>query len=94
MNPRSGCVNPPTGANFYPFFRMRGGEEGCTWQLGGANIPGTKNTFGGSSTAEFGPLLQLAYPAATPPGSVTVRYNNFRQILLTNPCPSSEEIDD
>ena len=94
MNPGSGCVNPPTGANFYPFFSTRGEEEGCTWQLGGANIPGTKNTFGGSSTAEFGPLLQLAYPAATPPGSVTVRYNNFRQILSTNPCPSSEEIDD
>jgi hypothetical protein len=94
MNPGSGCVNPPTGANFYPFFSTRGEEEECTWQLGGANIPGTKNTFGGSSTAEFGPLLQLAYPAATPPGSVTVRYNNFRQILSTNPCPSSGEIDD
>jgi hypothetical protein len=93
-SPGSGCVNPPTGANFYPFFSTRGGEEGCTWQLGGANIPGTKNTFGGSSTAEFGPLLQLAYPAATPPGSVTVRYNNFRRIFSTNPCPSSGEIVD
>jgi len=93
MNPRSGCVNPPTGANFYPFFSTRGGEEGCTGQLGGANIPGTKNTFGGSSTAEFGLLLQLAYPA-TPPGSVTVRYNNFRRIFSTNPCPSSGEIED
>jgi hypothetical protein len=49
----------------------------------GANIPSTKNTFGGSSTAEFGPLLQLAYPAATPPGNVTEHYNNFRRILLT-----------
>jgi len=90
-SPGSGCVNPPTGANFYPFYSTRGGDE-CTWQLGGANIPGTNNTFGGSSTSEFGALLELAYPAATPPGSVTVRFNNFRQVLSDNPCPSSATI--
>jgi hypothetical protein len=88
-SPGSGCVNPPTGANFYPFYTTTGGRSKCTWQLGGANIPGTNKSFGGSSTAEFGPLLQLAYPAATPPGSVSVRYNNFRQVLSNNPCPSS-----
>ncbi len=90
-SPGSGCVNPPAGANFYPFFSTRGGKEECTWQLGGAYIPGTKNTFGGSSTAEFGPLLELAYPVATPPGSVSTRYNNFRQVLSSNPCPSSSK---
>jgi hypothetical protein len=90
-HPGSGCVNPPAGANFYPFFSTRGGKDECTWQLGGANIPGTQNTFGGNSTAEFGPLLQLAYPTNTPPGSVTVRYNNFRQVL-SNACPSSGTI--
>jgi len=83
-SPGSGCVNPPKGANFYPFYTTTGGEAACTWQLGGANIPGTDNIFGGSSAAEFGPLLESAYPAAT--GSVTLRFNNFRQVLLNNPC--------
>ena len=92
-NPGQGCVNPPAGANFYPFFSTRGGKDECTWQEGGAFIPGTKNTFGGSSAAEFGPLLELAYPVATPPGSVSTRYNNFRQVLSYNPCPSSGKID-
>jgi hypothetical protein len=90
-HPGSGCVNPPAGANFYPFYSTRD-VGNCTWQLGGANIAGTTNTFGGSSTSEFGPLLELAYPAATPPGSVSVRFNNFRQVLSQNPCPSSGNI--
>ncbi|HKW66432.1 MAG TPA: hypothetical protein VJP04_04035 [Terriglobales bacterium] len=90
-NPGSGCVNPPSGANFYPFFTTGGGSN-CTWQEGGANIPGTKKSFGGSSTAEFGSLLTLAYPAATPPGSVSIRYNDFRQVLSSNPCPASGSI--
>jgi hypothetical protein len=87
-NPGSGCVNPPAGANFYPFYSTTGGTSACTWQLGGANIPNTDNTFGGSSTTEFGSLLELAYPAATPSGSVSLRFNNFRKVLATNPCPS------
>jgi hypothetical protein len=91
-HPGAGCVNPPAGANFYPIYTTTGGGTECTWQLGGANIPGTDNTFGGTSTAEYGPLLQLSYPAATPPGSVTVRFNNFRQVLSDNPCPSSGTI--
>ena len=80
------CVNPPVGASFYPFFSTRQAEASCLWQLGGAFIPGTINTFGGSSTAEYGPLLQLAYPGAgfTP----FYRYNNFRQVLDYNPCPA------
>ncbi len=78
------CVNPPVGANFYPIFSTRGAhEDGCLWQLGGSNIPGTTNTFGGNSTAEYGPLLQLTYPGPTGP---IQRYNNFRQILPNNPC--------
>jgi hypothetical protein len=86
--PGEGCVNPPKGANFYPFYSTGGSDSACFWQLGGANIPGTVNTFGGSSTAEFGGRLDSAYPAATPPGSVTVRFNNFRQVLSSNPCPN------
>lgn len=79
------CVNPPPGSNFYPFFSTRtDASVGCFWQLGGANIPGTTNTFGGSSSAEFGPLLFLDYPVA---GLVpSHRTNDFRQVLGTNPC--------
>ena len=83
----AGCVNPPNGASFYPFFSTRNTDEteSCMWQLGGAHIPGTSNTFGGTSTAEFGPLLSSLYQAfgAQAP---SFRYNNFRQILNTNPC--------
>jgi len=80
-----GCVNPPPGSNFYPFFSTRNNSSvGCFWQLGGAHIPGTTNTFGGSSAAEFGPLLFLDYPG---PGFTPIhRTNDFRQVLSNNPC--------
>ncbi len=81
----TGCVDPPVGSNFYPFFSTVGASHGCMWQLGGANLPGTSNTFGGSAAAEYGPLLQLFYPTI---GGVVYRYNDFRQILSSNPCQS------
>jgi hypothetical protein len=82
----AGCSNPPPGSNSYPFFSTRGDASvGCLWQLGGANIPGTTNTFGGNSSAEFGPLLFLDYPGA---GFTPIhRTNDFRQVLSGNPCP-------
>jgi hypothetical protein len=85
-NPGRGCVNPPVGAKFYPIYTTRGGSRACTWQLGGVNIPGTNNTFGGNSKAEYGPLLQLAYPEAN--RRPTLRYQDFRRLLSNNPCPS------
>jgi hypothetical protein len=79
------CVNPPNGAAFYPFFSTGTHNGGCTWQEGGKFIPGTTNTFGGSSTTEFGPLLQTVYPNA---GFTTVlRFNNFNSGDMANPCP-------
>jgi len=86
----TGCVNPPVGAKFYPFFTTTGGEgeENCWWQLGGAHIPGTYNTFGGSSTTEFGPLLQLLYPVV---GGPNFRFNDFRNVLDSNPCQAHQE---
>ena len=82
----AGCVNPPPGALFYPIFTTAKMEASCVWQEGGAYIPGTTNTFGGSSTTEYGGLLQLVYPTI---GYTTVsRYNNFRQVLNYNPCPA------
>ena len=90
-NPGAGCVNPPVGASFYPLFTTAPMEdsESCVWQLGGAHIPGTTNTFGGSSTTEFGQLLPLAYPG--PGGVPTFRYGDFRRVLENNPCPVREE---
>ena len=79
----AGCVNPPNGASFYPLFSTAGSSPGCVWHLGGPYIPGTRNAFGGSSTAEFGPLLSLAYPSTT---GVVYRYNDFRNVLGSNPC--------
>jgi hypothetical protein len=79
------CVNPLPGANFYPLFSTRNDDSvGCFWQEGGAYIPGTKNTFGGTSTAEFGPLLFLTYPGA--PFTPIHRTNDFRKVLSNNPC--------
>ncbi len=79
------CVNPPPGAAFYPFFTTTNRDGGCQWQEGGANIPGTTNTFGGSSSAEFGQLLFTTYASGSSAGFVQ-RYNNFRQVLNINPC--------
>jgi hypothetical protein len=80
------CVNPPSGAQFYPFYSTTVVNGTCTWQEGGPFIPGTTNDFGGSSTTEYGPLLQTVYPAA---GFTTVlRYNNFNSGDVANPCPA------
>ena len=81
----AGCVNPPNGANFYPWYTTANVGGNCVWQLGGGNIPGTTNTFGGSSTTGFGPLLFFTYPG--PAGPIT-RTNNFRNVLGSNPCPA------
>jgi hypothetical protein len=80
------CTNPPPGAQFYPIYTTGKQGHDCVWRIGGTNLPGTTNTFGGNSTTEFGPLLQSVYPGAgfTP----VFRYNNFRRIMSSNPCPS------
>jgi hypothetical protein len=83
-NPGAGCVNPPVGTTFYPFFTTGVSGGHCIWQEGGDFIPGTTNDFGGSSATEFGGLLASPYPAAG--NTVTLRYNNFRNILFSNPC--------
>jgi hypothetical protein len=87
-----GCTNPPPGAQFYPIYStgtstMNPSHNGhCVWQLGGPDIPGTTDTFGGNSTAEYGPLLFSFYPGPNP--ATRLRTNNFRQVLSSNPCPA------
>jgi len=85
----SGCVNPPSGAQFYPLYSTRGGRgPACAWQEGGTHIPGTTNTFGGSSTTEYGPELATYYPGDPlfPEGFFVL---NFRNVVSSNPCAST-----
>jgi hypothetical protein len=79
------CVNPPPGAAFYPIYSTQKIKGECFWQLGGANLPGTLDTFGGNSTAEFGSLLLSVYPDRG--FKPRFLYNNFRRVLSANPCP-------
>ena len=90
-SPGTGCVNPPVGASFYPFYSTTSVGGQCQWQLGGPFIPGTTDNFGGTSAAEFGPLLTLAYPqfpSKTTTLGPSFRFNNFRNVLDSNPCPA------
>ena len=84
-NPGLGCVNPPPGSNFYPFYSTTSVNGSCWWQEGGPYIPGTTNKFGGSAHAEYGPLRAISYPTS-PFGTVTLRYNDFRSSRRTNSC--------
>jgi hypothetical protein len=84
-HPGRGCVNPPPGADFYPFFSTTTSDGSCVWQEGGKYLPAT-NRFGGEK-AEFGSLLRTNY--ASTGWTVSTRYNNFRRILDHNPCPRS-----
>jgi hypothetical protein len=100
VNKCTGCVNPPIGANFYPIYSTPGGEErdgetrdddkNCVWQLGGPFIRGTKNTFGGTSTAEYGSLLQLFFAGV---GGPQVAFQDFRQVLSNNPCRAELDLE-
>ncbi|HEV7206947.1 MAG TPA: hypothetical protein VGN18_20265 [Jatrophihabitans sp.] len=86
-NTGANCVNPPSGAAFYPFFSTRTVGDVCTWQEGGRYIPGTTHLFGGNSAAEFGPLLSTVYPVAGP--TTVTRFNNFNSGDRRNPCQQS-----
>ncbi len=80
------CVNPPLGAQFYPFFSTAAQHGHCVWQEGGKFLPNTTNDFGGSSTAEFGPLLRTVFPATGFKPEVLI--DNFNSGDMANPCPA------
>ena len=86
-----GCTNPPPNANFYPFYSIQGGEGDCRWNLGGPFIPGTVNSFGGSSVTEYGALFALTFPEPTGPTGII---ENYRRILPFNPCHSESDDED
>ena len=48
------CFNPPRGAKFYPIYTLTHSGGRCWLQQGGPLIPGTSNTFGGTSATEYG----------------------------------------
>lgn len=83
----AGCVNPPQGALFYPIYTTTSVSGQCWWQLGGPQIPGTTNNFGGSSATEYSTLLGSVYQSGTVsrPGSV-IAFENYHQVLPNNPC--------
>jgi hypothetical protein len=88
----AGCVNPPTTddgspAPFYPYFSTVSNGPGgaCSWGIG-ATLPNTISNFGGNSTAEFGSLHATNYYVFGGHGATAPRFNNFQQVLATNPC--------
>jgi hypothetical protein len=84
-SPGSGCVNPPPGSSFYPFFSTGTSGGNCVWQEGGNFIPGTTNNFGGNSAAEYGNLQNQLYPRTGP--GVQGIFETFHNTLSSNPCP-------
>jgi hypothetical protein len=81
------CVNPPPGARFYPLYTLAKQNGRCWLQQGGAHIPGTTNTFGGSSRTEYGQkVLFVTYADA---GFKPIRLaEDFHRSLGHNPCTS------
>ena len=80
------CVNPPHGAQFYPFFSTTTRNGSCSWQEGGRFLPNTTNDLGGSSTTEFGPPLKTLFPGTGFKPMVAI--NNFNSGDMANPCPA------
>lgn len=71
-------------ANFYPFYSSHQGFGLCTWLLGN-DIPGmTTNDFGKNN--QYGSLLSLTYLAFGGGGTTINRFNDFRQVMSSNPC--------
>jgi hypothetical protein len=83
-SPGSGCVNPPPGTSFYPFFSTGTSGGQCVWQEGGNFIPGTVNNFGGNSATEYGNLQDQLYPRTGP--GVQGIFETFHNTLSSNPC--------
>jgi hypothetical protein len=87
------CVDPPmtddgAPAAFYPYFSTvstPNGTASCSYGIG-STLPNTIDNFGGSSSAEFGPLLHTTYWTFGGHGATNQRYNNFNSGSFANPC--------
>ncbi len=76
-----GSGNEP--AAFYPFFSISNGSQGCVWRIGN-HQPASANDF--HQNQEYGTLLNITYTNVG--GGPTTRYNDFRQVFPSNPCPA------
>jgi hypothetical protein len=86
----AGCTNPPVGPNgptFYPIFSTAGASA-CVWKEGGPAVAGVTNNFGGTSTAEYGPLLALNFVSSVSPTGIVTAFEDYHQTLPSNPCPA------
>jgi hypothetical protein len=77
------CTVVPYKAHFYPMYSTAMSGSSCVWQEGASHFPNAIDTFGGTPKKEYSPLLQLFYPTV---GGVVYRYNDFRNVVPTNPC--------
>jgi len=76
------CTNPPSAAQFYPIYsNAHAGIVSCVWHFGDTMIPNTTNLFGGSAATEYGSLLDTFF------AGLGFRFENYRNVLTTNPCP-------
>jgi hypothetical protein len=99
----AGCTDPPAGTQFYPIYsttRSHGDDDeggACSWQLGGPNIPGTENNFGGTATTEYGAALPVFFAtpidATHPKGGSIAIIADFRRIIPHNPCGRHDDDD-
>jgi hypothetical protein len=56
-------------------------NDSCVWPGGEAHIPGTTNTFGGSSTTEYRAQNFIPYPLAPSRGSVIFVGDDFHKTI-------------
>ncbi len=85
----TGCTLIPTTddgspATFYPFYSITNVNGICVWRFGN-HIPGSTNDF--KQNQQYGTLLSLSYTAEG--GGFVTAYEDFRQVLSSNPCPAA-----
>ena len=85
-----GCTLIPTTddgqpASFYPFFSTVGAGGACLWTLG-TDMPSTTNDFG--KNAGWGTIFSSTYLIFGGHGATRQLFENFRNVMPTNPCPA------
>jgi hypothetical protein len=88
-----GCTHIPltdsgAPAAFYPFYTSSTNQDGdCMWSIGNDGIPNMISDFGGNQ--QYGSLLSQNYTIRG--GGTVARYNDFENILPSNPCPQGSQ---
>ena len=82
------CVNPPNGAQFYPFFTT---GDARTARARGSRAATSSPAPSTTSAAARPPSSgRCCRPSIRTPGFTTVRcFNNFNSGDMTNPCPAT-----